>query len=281
MEIIKDYCFNNIPIDIYLDENNNIFMTRNQINDALEYTDPKAVNKIILRHSDVIGYGLPIEIKQIEGGIEKKRIIELFNFEQIFQILRFSKSLKANEFMDFSALTMKQIITKKAELKFYKKEDELAYDEEIKQLKKVGKAYGLTALESSILIQQAKYNNLNLDELLLERLNQKQDLSIKKKRGRIIERVNYVSKTFFNGDYARVWLEITELLKYEGGVNMHAIINSYKKQYDLEKNIKKQADRLKLKDIPTTLDLIEKYDLFKEAEKVINKLIKEINKDAV
>ena len=53
LKLITTETFNNLPCNFYRNMNNDILLTREQIGQALEYTDPsKAIRKIHFKHKD-------------------------------------------------------------------------------------------------------------------------------------------------------------------------------------------------------------------------------------
>ena len=53
LKLITTETFNNLPCNFYRNINDDILLTREQIGQALEYTDPsKAIRKIHLKHKD-------------------------------------------------------------------------------------------------------------------------------------------------------------------------------------------------------------------------------------
>lgn len=92
--------FGNIQCDFWSDNDNNDFwMTREQIGTALDYPEPrKAIQKIHDRHSDrldklsgVVSLGTP-------GGIQE---VYVYSARGVFEICRWSRQTKANDFMDW------------------------------------------------------------------------------------------------------------------------------------------------------------------------------------
>lgn len=272
MNIVTNKSFGSLVVDIYNDKDL-FYMSRKQINEALEYKDEKSLARIISRNKDVIREGLKHDIFRVEGNRKIKRTIELFDFKQIFQMLRFSKSPKANLFMDFVSLTMEQLITEKAELKFKNVDDEESYIKEIKNILNQGRTLGLTKKKAAVLIQQAKVESITPDVLILEELQEQLNIETLKKKGRIRERMTYLANTYYNGDYEQAWRCLSDKLRYQVGINM-----KYIKSTKQAVCIRQKEKGEKVEKLPTYLDLIEKYDIYKEAEKAINDLIKEFNK---
>lgn len=114
---------------------------------------------------------------------------------------------------------------------------------------------GIDKDEASLLVLQSMVECKNVDNILLDKLKNK--IAIKKRiqRGRIRERINYIANESYNGKHEDVYHELSERMKYEIGINMKAIRNNAKRNLS--------------KDIPSYLDLIDKYDAYGIAEKVL------------
>jgi hypothetical protein len=98
--------------------NEEFYMARTQIGEALEYKTVNSFHKIIQKNADIIGNPTMDILSTVEGDRAVSRNIELYSFTQLFQILRFSKQPKANLFMDWAALILKELIMGSAELTF-------------------------------------------------------------------------------------------------------------------------------------------------------------------
>lgn len=141
LELATKKLFGDLEIKCYVDtsvENGNFFMTRRQIGEALEYKTEKQMNVLIFRHKDDIGNSVGFKLKSTDGKFYNT---ELYSFEQLFQILRFSKQPKATGFMNWSAFTLKELVTNRAELKFKTQTDEDTYKAIIAELEDKAEAY--------------------------------------------------------------------------------------------------------------------------------------------
>lgn len=90
MELVKQEKFAGLDVDFYRNENNEVFMTRKQIGEALEYSDPRlAINKIHMRNKE----RLDKFSKQVylfnENG--KENLTTLYNTEGIKTIISISE----------------------------------------------------------------------------------------------------------------------------------------------------------------------------------------------
>ena len=98
--------FGELDCSFYRNMNDDILLTREQIEEALEYADPiKAIQKIYLKHQDRLE-PLSMRIKgstQIGGDLTKSEEQERVYYTErgIMEICRWSRQPKANLFMDW------------------------------------------------------------------------------------------------------------------------------------------------------------------------------------
>ena len=96
LKLITTETFNNLPCNFYRNMNDDILLTREQIGQALEYTDPMvAIGKIHNRHSDRLDQ---FSFTKLVNGHQTYYYTE----KGIMEICRWSKSKRANEFMDWT-----------------------------------------------------------------------------------------------------------------------------------------------------------------------------------
>lgn len=110
LTLVTTESFGNVDCNFYKDNNNKIFLTREQIGQALEYTDPsKAISKIHSKHKDRLD-DLCIRIKdktidchQSGDGRNGNLITERVYYTErgVMEICRWSRQSKANMFMDW------------------------------------------------------------------------------------------------------------------------------------------------------------------------------------
>ena len=131
LTLVRKELFEEITIECYEDSEGNFRITRRQIGEALQYKDKHSFNNIFKRNKDVIGEPKVVKITTLDN---KMRDVETYTFNQLFQILRFSKQPLANSFMSWASLTLEQLIMGKAELKFHKIEDETNYREKSQEI---------------------------------------------------------------------------------------------------------------------------------------------------
>lgn len=101
MELVKvqNFKFGKFSCDVYHDKNNDFFMTRQQIGQALEYDNPMiAISKIHERHKERLDkYSVLTKLSSTDG---KQYETYLYSAKGIYEICRWSNKPKANEFYD-------------------------------------------------------------------------------------------------------------------------------------------------------------------------------------
>ena len=137
LKLARKKLFEGFEIECYKDtstENGDFYMTRKQISDALDYKNDTQLNVTISRNKDIIKDPTYFEMKQVEGEREIEREMIFYKFKQLFQMLRFTKQPKANLFMEWASITLKELITGRAELKFSNAESKEKYEARIAEL---------------------------------------------------------------------------------------------------------------------------------------------------
>lgn len=99
LEKVTSKQFGNLICDIYVNDRNDLFMTAEQIGQALEYAYPReSINKIYERNSERLSkMSLEVELTS-EAGMRTTRI---FNEKGIYEIARKSNQTKADLFYDW------------------------------------------------------------------------------------------------------------------------------------------------------------------------------------
>lgn len=110
LKLITTETFGDLSCNFYRNMNNDILLTREQIGQALEYSDPiKAIQNIHSKHKDRLD-DLCIHIKsetfdipQSDGGRKNNLLTERVYYTErgIMEICRWSRQPKANLFMDW------------------------------------------------------------------------------------------------------------------------------------------------------------------------------------
>lgn len=95
LKLITTESFNNLSCNFYRNMNDDILLTREQIGQALEYSDPMvAIGKIHNRHSDRLDN---FPFTNLVNGHQ----IYYYTEKGVMEICRWSKSKRANKFMDW------------------------------------------------------------------------------------------------------------------------------------------------------------------------------------
>lgn len=99
LQLVKSKPFGTVECDFYEDSNKDILMTREQIGRALGYSDPKkAVANIHDKHRDRLNPLSGTLKLRTPGGIQE---VVVYVARGVYEICRWSKQPKADEFVDF------------------------------------------------------------------------------------------------------------------------------------------------------------------------------------
>lgn len=100
LTLAKTELFNSAQCDFWRNENNEVYMTREQIGAALEYSEPrKAIHKIHERNQERLDkFSVVTKLTTTD---KKSYDTIIYNERGIYEIIRFSKQPKANAFYDF------------------------------------------------------------------------------------------------------------------------------------------------------------------------------------
>jgi prophage antirepressor-like protein len=92
--------FEGKEMNIYTNANNDVFMTREQIGLALEYSEPNiAISKIHNRHKERLdNFSVVTKLVSTDG---KSYETTIYNEKGIYEIIRYSKQPKADAFFDW------------------------------------------------------------------------------------------------------------------------------------------------------------------------------------
>jgi phage antirepressor YoqD-like protein len=99
LSLVKSEWFGSVQCDFWKDESGEIWMTRKQIGEALGYADPqKAIDKIHERNKDRLDkFSVTVKL----GGTDGKMYdTVVYNARGIYEICRWSRQPKADEFYD-------------------------------------------------------------------------------------------------------------------------------------------------------------------------------------
>jgi prophage antirepressor-like protein len=99
--LIRTEVFGKVHCDFYRDGNGDIWLTRNQIGEALEYRNPNdAIKDIHLRHQERLDkFSRVVQIALPSGGKQKTY---LYMFKGLYEICRWSQQPKADSFIDWA-----------------------------------------------------------------------------------------------------------------------------------------------------------------------------------
>ncbi|SCY14405.1 BRO family protein [Lysinibacillus fusiformis] len=111
LQIIKSEMFNNVSCDFYQNQNNEVFMTINQLAQALEYADRSGVQKIVNRNEYLkeIEFSTEDNLSLVEGNRKVEREVRIFTEDGIYEVTMLSKQPKAREFRAFVRKTLKAL----------------------------------------------------------------------------------------------------------------------------------------------------------------------------
>ena len=126
--------FEGFEIKCYEDisrENGDFFMTRKQISEALGYIDTKSFDKVIERKRGKVGNPVHDKLSATDG---KQYDTELYSFEQFFELIDGNRQPKAQLFRKWAVLTLKELVTGRAELQFKNEEDQQVYEDKIAEI---------------------------------------------------------------------------------------------------------------------------------------------------
>jgi len=100
MKLVKQEKFAGLDVGFYQDENGDVYMTRNQIGEALGYAQPqRAMNKIHERNKERLDkFSVVVKLGTTDG---KSYDTNLYSEKGIYEIMRKSNQPKADEFYDF------------------------------------------------------------------------------------------------------------------------------------------------------------------------------------
>lgn len=114
LSLIKSEKFGNVECDIY-SGGKEFYMTREQIGQALEYSDPnRSISKIHERKQNRLDkYSSVVKLTTVDG---KKRDVTVYTRKGIMEICRHSSQPKADAFMDWVWDIMDSLMTGKTKL---------------------------------------------------------------------------------------------------------------------------------------------------------------------
>lgn len=100
LKLVTTETFGTVPCDFYRNMNDEMMFTRNQIGQALEYSNPqKAIDNIHSKHKYRLN-DLSVTLK-LRGTDGKEYLTTLYTERGVMEICRWSRQKKANQFMDW------------------------------------------------------------------------------------------------------------------------------------------------------------------------------------
>ncbi|WGF40292.1 MULTISPECIES: phage antirepressor KilAC domain-containing protein [Lysinibacillus] len=120
--LVQSRAFNSVVCDLWQNENGDVFMTRKQIGEALEYSEPEtAIRKIHKRHEERLDQ-FSVQTKLV-GTDGKQYETFIYNEKGIYEVIRKSQQPKADEFYDFVYDLLESL--RKGELKIVQTQPQL------------------------------------------------------------------------------------------------------------------------------------------------------------
>ncbi|MDW5298853.1 MAG: BRO family protein [Sedimentibacter sp.] len=111
LEIIKSENFGEIELDFYQNNDNELFMTREQIGSALEYKNPNDAIRLLHKRNKERLDKFSVSFK-LNGTDGKLYNTTLYSYKGIYEICRLSRQPKADKFMDWVWDVVEEIRTK-------------------------------------------------------------------------------------------------------------------------------------------------------------------------
>lgn len=106
LQLTESKKFGTMQCDFWRDEKGEILLTREQIGSALEYSNPqKAIDNLHGRNKDRLGkFSVTLDLRGTDGKIYKTT---LYTAKGVYEICRFSRQPKANQFTGIVSRTAK------------------------------------------------------------------------------------------------------------------------------------------------------------------------------
>lgn len=123
MEIVKSEKFGWVTCDIYQDSNGEVWMTRNQIGEALGYENPNDAIRLIHSRNEGRLSSLATTFK-LNGTDGKAYETIAYSRKGVFEVCRFSRQPKADIFIDFAWKVM-DFVLKTGSYSFHTEEEQI------------------------------------------------------------------------------------------------------------------------------------------------------------
>jgi prophage antirepressor-like protein len=100
LALVKSEMFGDIQCDFYQNKENELFLTRKQIGESLEYSNPNnAIKDIHKRHKDRLDkFSRIAQIALPSGGTQSTTV---YSTKGVYEVCRWSQQPKANDFYDW------------------------------------------------------------------------------------------------------------------------------------------------------------------------------------
>lgn len=100
LQLVKSKPFGTVECDFYENSAKDVLMTRKQVGEALGYKDPQnAIDKIHVKNKDRLDmFSVTARLAGTDG---KYYVTTLYTAKGVYEICRFSRQPKADEFVDF------------------------------------------------------------------------------------------------------------------------------------------------------------------------------------
>lgn len=111
LTLVKSESFGSVQCDFYQNENNGVFMTIDQLAQALEYADKNGVEQIISRNGYLkeMEFSTTHRLSVLEGGREVSRERRIFTEDGIYEVTMLSNQPKAKEFRSWVRAILKSL----------------------------------------------------------------------------------------------------------------------------------------------------------------------------
>lgn len=149
--------FEGNEMNIYQNENNEVFMTRNQIGQALQYSDPNtAISKLHERNKGRLDkFSVSTKLVGTDG---KRYNTVIYNEKGIYEIIRHSKQPKADDFYDWVYDLLSKL--RKGEYQIAKPQNE--YDKlQIEKMKAEARLMNARTRQAKLILDMQKNKTLS------------------------------------------------------------------------------------------------------------------------
>lgn len=157
LSLVVKEMFEGNEMDIYQNEQNEVFMTRNQIGKALEYSDPNtAITKLHERHKARLDkFSVTTKLVGADG---KKYDTVIYNERGIYELIRRSRQPKADDFYDW----VYDLLSKLRKGEYQVVQPNTEYDKlEIERMKAEARLMNARTRQAKLILDMQKDNTLS------------------------------------------------------------------------------------------------------------------------